>query len=390
MKSAPDTIDADKRFLFKVALIGNYVPDRQESMERFTGLMADGLRRRGHEVRVLRPQEVLKEAGGPFFSKWIGHLNKYLLFPRQLRKHAQWADITHICDHSNAVYISQIGEMPHLITCHDLLAVRAALGEETFCSPSVTGKILQHWILRGLRRAKMIACDSTATKRDVERLIAPFSSGRVAMIPLGLNYPYRVLTDEDALVRLRSIPNLNSEERFLLHVGSSERRKNREGVLRIFSLIQESFRGQLVFAGAVLQPSLLKQAEDLGVLERIVVVERPDNASLEALYNRAFALLFPSLSEGFGWPIIEAQACGCPVIASSSGPCPEVIGSGGIVHDVQDERGFADSLLALVDTEHRDLTVARGFKNLQKFDSERMVASYEQLYREVLKGKCRN
>ena len=60
---------------------------------------------------------------------------------------------------------------PVLVTCHDLLAVRGGLGEQTDTPASVTGKVLQRWILRGLRAADAVACDSEATMADAERLV---------------------------------------------------------------------------------------------------------------------------------------------------------------------------------------------------------------------------
>src|SRR5438045_9024638 len=74
---------------------------------------------------------------------------------------------------------------------------------------------------------------------------------------------------------------------------------------------------------------------------------------LEALYNRAVALLYPSRFEGFGWPVIEAHACGCPVVCSRSGPLPEVAGAAGLLRDLEDEVGLAEDLLRLNKLEER-------------------------------------
>ena len=77
---------------------------------------------------------------------------------------------------------------------------------------------------------------------------------------------------------------------------------------------------QLVIAGEALGRNLTRLARELQIENRIVQVVRPDAALIEALYNRAVCLLFPSRYEGFGWPPIEAQACGCPVVASDIPP----------------------------------------------------------------------
>src|SRR5439155_5162935 len=103
----------------------------------------------------------------------------------------------------------------------------------------------------------------------------------------------------------------------------------------------------LVFAAYELPQDLLSLADRLGISYRVMQVPNASDELLEALYNRAVTLLYPSRFEGFGWPIIEAQACGCPVICSDSGPLPEVAGDAGLFHSVDDEAGFASDLLRL-------------------------------------------
>src|SRR5207249_992400 len=99
-----------------------------------------------------------------------------------------------------------------LITCHDLLAVRGAFGEQTDCPASFTGRILQRWILAGLRRADIVACISEATADDADRLIGR-GPGRphISVVHMGLNYPYKKLPIEIARERLRRIPNFNAD-----------------------------------------------------------------------------------------------------------------------------------------------------------------------------------
>src|SRR5947199_52923 len=88
-----------------------------------------------------------------------------------------------------------------------------------------------------------------------------------------------------------------------------------------------------------MRPGMTSFASTLGITDRIVEIENAESETLEALYNRAVALLYPSTFEGFGWPIIEAQACGCPVICTGSGPMPEAAGEAGLFHNAEDEQG---------------------------------------------------
>ncbi len=236
-----------------------------------------------------------------------------------------------ICDHSNAMYTPAASSAGHpvLVTCHDMGAVRGALGEPTDCPASAMGKRLQRWIVRSLGRADLIACVSTATRNDVARLVRrPDGTPPVIRLVLnGLNAPFRRLPPAETEARLAGVEGLNDGQPFVLNVGSSLRRKNRDAVLRIFARVAAHWpQGRVVFAGEPLPAELNALAVELGVAERVVQVVGPTGPALEALYNRAFALLFPSRFEGFGWPVIEAQACGCPVLCSDAGSLGEVAG----------------------------------------------------------------
>jgi glycosyltransferase involved in cell wall biosynthesis len=370
-----------------VLLIGNYPADQQESMQRFARMMLRGLTNAGVPAELIWPRPLLgrvRFAGG-FVAKWLAYIDKFLFFPRQLRARlTSDVQLVHICDHSNAMYSAQVSGRPIIVSCHDLLAVRGALGEVEDTPASITGKVLQRWIVAGLRRATAIACASRATFRDAERIVARDNAKpELLLIHHGINHPYQKQPESVARRRLAQVPQLDPARPFVLHVGSNLRMKNREGALRIFGLTTSDWNGQLVFAGQKLTAELRSLGEKLGVLDRVVEVAGPDNDLLEALYNCAMALLYPSRFEGFGWPIIEAQACGCPVICADREPMSEVGGDAAITFDVDDEAGFARAVLELTDPAEREAWSERSLRNVQRFTAEEMIAKYVKLYRNL-------
>jgi glycosyltransferase involved in cell wall biosynthesis len=143
-------------------------------------------------------------------------------------------------------------------------------------------------------------------------------------------------------------------------------------------------------AGEALNRKLAGMARELRIEDRIVQFVKPDVALIEALYNRAVCLLFPSRYEGFGWPPIEAQACGCPVVASDIPPLAEVLGQSAVLKPVEDEAGMADAIRRLAcDPEFREQLRQSGFVNVRtRFQTARMMGEYLSLYRE-LTGKDR-
>ena len=368
----------------KILLIGNYPPDRQESMLRYASVLRDGLAGTGHEVRVAAPRARLDHAarGASGVWKWAGYVDKLVLAPGEIRRAARWADVVHVCDHSNATYVPRHRQRPWIVTCHDLLALRGALGEETDCPASPTGRALQRMILAGLRRADAYVADSGATLDDVARVVArPGVPAEV--IPPPLNYPFRRLPSGECDARLAGCASLGTEP-YLLMVGSNLRRKNRALGVRLLARLRDRWRGRLVFAGEAPDEALWREIDALGVADRVVALTRPSGELLEALYNRAFALLFPSRFEGYGWPLIEAQACGCPVIASTAPPHPEVTGGAALLCRLDAEAEFDDAVLALAsDRALRDSLVTRGLANAARFDVESFAARVSALYESV-------
>ncbi|WP_017323924.1 glycosyltransferase family 1 protein [Synechococcus sp. PCC 7336] len=370
-----------------VLLVANYPPDRQESMRRFARMMQEGLVRLGHEVRPIYPEPrfAAKDAAPTGWNKWLGYIDKFAIFPQQLRGQLDWADVVHICDHSNAAYVGVLQNIPHVITCHDLLAIRGAWGDaEAACSASFAGKLLQRWILSGLRRSRAIACVSEYTANDARTWVGQHNPrGQIRTILNALNHNYRQLPPEQVEGRLSTLEQLDRSQPFLLHVGSNLPRKNRDGLLKSFADICDRWSGNLVFAGAPLNESLSEMVQHLQLSDRVVQVPKPSNDCLEALYNRAFALLFPSKSEGFGWPAIEAQACGCPVICSDRTALPEVVGEAGMVCPIDDRAAFGEAVLQLCEPQVRSEYVRRGLENVKRFEPDRMVAEYVALYEEL-------
>jgi glycosyltransferase involved in cell wall biosynthesis len=151
--------------------------------------------------------------------------------------------------------------------------------------------------------------------------------------------------------------------------------------VRIFARTKDHWNAQLVFAGDGLSNDLWTQARALGIAHRIVEIVSADSELLEALYNQAHALLFPSRFEGFGWPIAEAQACGCPVLCSDAAPMSDVAGGAALLRDIADEDGFAEDLLRLRDPATREKYRKLGLQNATRFNAKRMAEQYLALYR---------
>lgn len=366
----------------RVLLVGNYAPDSQHSMQRFAAMLHEGLKGTANEVRLLRPPPIIGRETRPAWrtSKWLRYIDKLLLFPRVLRREAEWADVIHICDHSNALYIPSVPSRAQVITCHDVLALQSALGDIPENPVRWPGRRLQNRILKGLRQAHRIACVSETTRTRLVKL-GGFDKGRITRIYNGLAPQYAPMEQRAAELQLEHSA-LKPQTPFILHVGNNSWYKNRHGVLRIFASLRDQLRSpalKLVMVGKKLPRPITKLASDLGLTESVLELVEASDEDLKALYSSAMLLLFPSLAEGFGWPIIEAQACGCPVVTSDRPPMTEIGGKGAIYIDPTSPEGAAHKIINSLNSLHSVRHF--GLMNAQRFSVDTMVEHYLHLYR---------
>lgn len=378
----------------KILLVDNYARDHQFSMQKFSACLNKELLDFGHQVKVISPNPVFGkwcESTVSGNAKWLGYLDKYVLFPFVLRKTARWADIVHICDHSNSPYLTIVCHQPHLITCHDMMAVRSALGDfDQNKNISKTGQLQQKWILKSLKNARNIAAVSNATKQDLLRLIEP-SSAQVSVVYNGLNYPFKPVARGDALELLRK-HGISENMRFLLHVGGNQWYKNRKGMLAIFGQIvaqQPDTDLKLVMAGKPFNDELKALVQEYDLADRLIQAADVSTEELGALYSLAEAFVFPSLCEGFGWPILEAQACGTLVFTSNREPMTEVGGNASIYIDPESYQQAAVTILeALNNPELTSRVKAEMATNVERFTTEKMIAGYLALYRSIIETEA--
>ena len=366
----------------RILLVGNYALDNQMSMSRYAEFLRDQMTLRGHHVEILRPPVVLGGASQhAAIRKWLGYVDKYLLFPPRLRERARDFDLVHICDHSNSMYLPHTSGCPSSITCHDLLAIAAAGG----CYPqqkiSATGKLQQRWIRKHLARARHVVCVSHNTARELAEHVR--RDAPVTVIPNSLSISASRATPQ-SVSELRTRLGLAPDEQYLFHIGGVVWYKNRLGVLRIYQAIRQQLSTssiRLIMAGAPFTPPMRAFVKANHLQDEIIEVVEPSDDELCTLYAGALALLFPSLYEGFGWPIIEAQSCSCPVITSNRPPMTEVGGDSVLYIDPDDEPAAAAHIAA--NLHHLPSLREAGLRNVSRFEPGIAAPQYETFFASV-------
>lgn len=378
----------------KIVLISNYLPDKQESMKLFALMFYDIFEKNKIEVEIWYPTvffgKFLKNNNG--LSKWFAYIDKYILFPlvlilkRIVNIFNEKECVFHICDHSNSPYIYFLPNKKTVITCHDVLAIRGALGyKDAYCEASSTGKILQELILNSLFKANKIAFVSNYTRQQFIELkkiksvqnLLDHSSYKV--IYNGFNFNFKQLDIEKTRNTFNTF-NITITSPYIFHVGSNLPRKNRTLLVEMLNLLKDSWDGIVCFAGHSIDIELQNLINKYGLEKRVISIVKPKHELLIALYNGAEALVFPSFSEGFGWPLIEAQACGIPVITSNIEPMYEVCGGAAIHADPNCPEEFVKAFKSLSDKITREGLIKKGLINCERFEKEKILNSYLKFY----------
>jgi glycosyltransferase involved in cell wall biosynthesis len=188
--------------------------------------------------------------------------------------------------------------------------------------------MLARMLLGALRSAAVVFYSTNAVRvlLDDHRLVDP---SRLVYAPYGVAPEFGIEDDpRDGASKL--LAPLGGRP-FVLHVGSGVRRKRLDLLLDVFARLRAQNPDlRLVQQGASLSPTQSAQVAALGIGDALFQPPKVDRQTLAGLYRRAAVVLVTSASEGFGFPVIEALACGAKVVASDIPPLREV-GAGGAV-----------------------------------------------------------
>ena len=243
------------------------------------------------------------------------------------------------------------------------------------------------WLPFVIRRADRIIADSEHTKKDLMKYLRIKENMIRVVYPSG-HETFSALVPEAKVGEVKRTAGIHG--RYFLFVGTLEPRKNLGRILDAFKAVSATLRDhQLVIAGSKQfahgEYSEILARDHALASDRIVAPGYLNHESLNALYCGAEALIFPSLYEGFGIPILEAMASGCPVLTSSVTSTPEVAGEAAIFVDPCDTNAIAEAMkrLALQETLRSELRL-KGFEQIKKFSWRKTARETIEVYKELL------
>jgi glycosyltransferase involved in cell wall biosynthesis len=280
------------------------------------------------------------------------------------------ADIFHATEH----LLPRLRRLRSVFTLHDLI-----FQFDPDSHKPLNIAFLKMLMPRFLRAAHAIVAVSECSKRDAVRLYN-ISPDKIRVIYEGVDPQFAPVTDAAMLSAVRAKYQL--PERFIVHVGTIEPRKN---LPLLFEVIAQSNQ-HLVVAGKLgwLTEPILAKVKELGLEDRVTFTGFVADQDLPALISAATLLAMPSKYEGFGLPVLEAMACGTPVIASNAASLPEVGGDAALYARPTDPASWAMLIYRVWDdAELQSSLREKGFKQAAKFKWQTMARETAEVYRAV-------
>jgi len=268
-------------------------------------------------------------------------------------------------------FITCHGRFRKVITIHDLYFVEHP---EVM---SADGKRYYDRIRWSASTADRIISVSHFTRKDILRLMPEVAPEKVIVVHEAADQKQKGAREPGVLSQFPALA-----KRFVLFVGTLEPRKNLGTLLRALARLPDDVRLMVVGALGWHDEDLGCMARELGIADRVTFAGWASDDDLDALYRRARLLAMPSLSEGFGLPVLEAMSRGTPVVCSSAGSLPEIAADAALFHAPTDDAELAGHIQALWtdDALHAEYA-RRGLARAGQFSWARAARETLEVYR---------
>lgn len=330
--------------------------------------------RKNKIIDIFRNFKNVKVYNFRYPNKLLNFSLKYLRFPR-IDKLIGGVDLFFS---PNVNFLSLSSSCKKVITFHDLSFERY---------PEFFSKKRQLWHKfinpRSLaEHSDLIIAVSNSTKNDLIQ-IYNIDSQKIKVIFSGIDKSFQPISDKNCLDIIRNKYKL--PEKFILYLGTIEPRKNIEGLILAFNKLRQNskIKHKLVIAGEKgwLYKQIFNCASKINYKDDIIFTGFIEDKDKPAVYNLAEVFVYPSFYEGFGFPPLEAMACGTPVITSSVSSLPEIIDNAGLLVDPYNINEITEAMMQVILDKHlRESFREKGLERVKEFGWERCA---KEMLREI-------
>jgi glycosyltransferase involved in cell wall biosynthesis len=279
------------------------------------------------------------------------------------------------------------GSAGHLLTVHDMTSFLLP----TYHPLSRRGRLYEAAVSRSIKRADLVSVPSQAVHDDVLQLVPDVPSDRIRVIPCGI---------DDAFTRKSSaevgpvLERLGIRWPYILYVGTLDPRKNLPMLVKSFAqLVERGHAEHLALAGqhGWTVSELLEQVHIPLIQDRVHMLGYVEEADLPYLYSAARLFAYPSVLEGFGFPPLEAMACGVPVVASDSSSLTDNLAGAAALVARDDEAALTAAMERMImDDPWRNQHIAAGLERAASYRWETFANATASCYEEIRSRKVCN
>lgn len=394
----------------RVLLVPDLPLDRAAVMDKYAHRLHDWLESGdpGFEVRLAAHIGELTRDAGPdgrtsgSYTRWWnqpidpsrvvlpgplrgpqGFAARFFFYPMRLARQARRADVVHILDHAYAHLLFRAHRRPVVITVHDLMPVIVLRSPTGGIAESFRNRLLRR-TLKALRAADAFLVGTEWLRRELATWLG--DDKKIHVVPFGVDRAF-FREAPGGRERGRRDWRIPEEAFVVLHVGSTVDRKNVPLVIQTVARLrmEVGVDVHLLQVGGRLTADQEQQIDRLGLRRFLRSVPAADESTLRRAYSAADVLLFPSLYEGFGFPVLEAFASGLPVVTSGAGGLREVAGDAAVIVDGRDPAAYVQALVELSeDQDRREALVALGMHRAEGFTWRRTAEMTAEVYRTFL------
>ncbi|OWW26225.1 hypothetical protein B4Q04_00640 [Zobellia sp. OII3] len=382
----------------KIVLLNHHEQFMGYSMTRYANYLCEGMKQRGHDCEIWYPKSYLAKRFFPQgIKKWLRYCDQFLIFPIYFlirsSRHPK-TTIYVLVDQALGMWMPLIKNRKHVVHCHDFTALKSSLGEIKENPTGLTGKMYQKLILKGFKQAKCFISVSKHTQKELNFFLEKTPSIN-EQVYNALDTMFKPGSVKDIRLELCQHLGLSLEEGYILHVGGNDFYKNRIGVIALYNAWRKKTKKSIPLLMIGYAPSLKikKYFESSPYKHDIHFLKDVDNNLLLKAYQGAKVFVFPSLYEGFGWPVAEAMASGSPVITTNEAPMNEVGGDAAIYIDkcslheniskwAVKSAEILEYILSISDSERVKLVEA-SLLNSKRFEPDRLLQKIEKIYKQI-------
>ncbi len=333
--------------------VGNYIKD-----------LVEGLLRKNQEIFLFytkKPKFEIKGAKPIILPSINRYVFEQILLPQALKE--KKIDVYHAAGNWGVPIFSPV---PAVLTVHDIIPLEFKNYFKYAKFPLLSKISYRFRLLTSCWKAKKIMADSEYTKKCLMRRLK-IKEDKISVVPLGA-----------AEIKEGKLPKELIGQKYILNHGGIDIRKNIEKLIKAFTLVHKEFPDlKLVITG---KNPYLKLKYD----ESVIFTGYVDENTLWALIKNASCICYPSLTEGFGMPVLEGFKAGVPVVCSNTTSLPEIAGDAALLVNPLKEKEITEAIgKVLSDQKLAQSMIEKGKKQAKKFTWERTIEKTLEVYKGV-------